>query len=557
MFLLSMRKKILLYSILITTLAILVFSIAVTAILQHSIEKQTLKYLKGFTYAVDFSKTLNDEYALEIALGIDNDIRVSFIDKEGQVLGDSLGHEGLENHLDREEVKEALTNGQGAAKRYSESISRTLLYYAVIKNDIIIRFSIPISSIIEIYIQILPLIIVVIIADIVLCLAISQFMTSRLMQPLKQFSESFKINTKRSDISIYSPYPEFEPIARKGEEMIGKIYDYIDEIKDISKKEKLILDNINEGLLIVDSKKKISLINKSAINFLQYDKSRDKTIHYIIEDKDVLDSIINNCSCIIERKIKNKDIRYRINYIKEYDACVVLIVDITVEKDAQRAKTDFFNNVTHEMNTPLTSISGFAELMHKTHPNKADVKKYSGIIHNESERLIGLVKRILYYSELSNLKYDEKVNIASIIERVKNLMLPIAKKKGVDIFIDIQNMNVLSNQEAIFEIISNLVSNAVKYNKENGKVVIRAYEKDGLVFEVEDNGLGISLEHQNRIFERFYTVNISHNKNEGAGLGLAIVKKLVLNLGGEISLKSELNKGSIFKVRFSKTQFIK
>jgi two-component system phosphate regulon sensor histidine kinase PhoR len=376
------------------------------------------------------------------------------------------------------------------------------------------------------------------------------------MRPIKQFSESFKIDTSRKNISIYSPYPEFEPIAHRGEEMISKIYDYIDEIKDISNKEKLILDNISEGLLIVNDQKKISLINKSAANFLEYDKNRDKTIHYIIEDKDVLNSIINHHSCIIERKAKGRDIRYRINYIKEHNASVLIIVDITAEKNADRVKTDFFNNVTHEMNTPLTSISGFAELMSKTEFPQQDVKKYSQIIHNESERLIGLVKRILHYSQLSTLKYDEKVKILSVIQRVNDLMLPIAEKKGVKIIIDAQDLTVLSNHEAIYEIISNLVSNAVKYNKENGTVFIRAYKQDGLVLEVKDSGIGITLEHQNRIFERFYTVNSSHNTNEGVGLGLAIVKKLVLSLGGEISVKSEINKGSIFKVYFLKAQFI-
>lgn len=551
-----MRKKIFLYSILTTILGIIIFSIAVAYILQQSILTQTFKYLKGFIYVVDYSRELNDDYAAEIASGIGNDIRISFITSDGVVLGDSWGSKNLENHSNREEVQQALKEGQGTAKRFSESISKTFLYYAVYKNDMIIRFSIPLNSIMEIYTEILPIVIVLIILDIILCLVISQFVTKRLMRPIQQFSESFKIDTSRKNISIYSPYPEFEPIAHRGEEMISKIYDYIDEIKDISNKEKLILDNISEGLLIVNDKKKISLINKSAANFLQYDKNRDKTIHYIIEDKDVLNSIINSLSCIIERKVKGRDIRYRINYIKEHNASVMIILDITAEKNADRVKTDFFNNVTHEMNTPLTSISGFAELMSKTEFPQQDVKKYSEIIHNESERLIGLVKRILHYSQLSTLKYDERVNILSVIQRVNDLMLPIAEKKGVKIAIDVQDLTVLSNHEAIYEIISNLVSNAVKYNKENGTVLIRAYKQDGLILEVEDNGKGITLEHQNRIFERFYTVNSSHNINDGVGLGLAIVKKLVLSLGGEISVKSEINKGSIFKVCLLKAQFI-
>lgn len=549
-----MKNRILLFSILVTVLGLLIFSVAAAIILQNSSEETAADYLRGYIDMVDADVTLTDQYAHTLAGKIKNDVRVTFISFDGQIIGESQSDDPMDGHEDREEVKEAIQDGYGHAERKSTLTYKKTVYYARKVDNGIIRMSIPVQSAGDVYLKILPAAVTLMIFDIALCFLISNLLTKQLLKPVKEFSESFTLeDDDGGNLVIKSPYREFEPIARRGEEMLERIKAQIKEIQAISAKEKLILDNITIGLIILDKDKRITLINKTAAKMLNFQPNHDRTIHYLLDDSDMLNKIDRNISFDTERVEEGIYTRYRVNYIEQYESTVIIMSDITAQKSAERVKADFFNNVTHEMNTPLTGINGFAEIMLLKDLKPSEVKKYAKIIHGESVRLIELIKQILLYSAIEAKPVMEAVDIVEVARQVAEVMKPAADKSEITVAVATESDKdyiTKTSRNGVRDILTNLVANSVKYNRKGGYVSINiGSAKSGRIrLEVEDNGIGIPKEHLDRVFERFYTVNLSHNSKStgGVGLGLAIVKKTAAVIGAKITVESTSGVGTKF-----------
>ena len=309
--------------------------------------------------------------------------------------------------------------------------------------------------------------------------------------------------------------------------------------------EKAVLDHLTSGIIILNSPTNVLLINHTAASLIGHKK--DKELFYFIADTEFYAIIEAQENATIYRKIDNQTYSFRFSF--ETDTIIVLIEDVTRLKAAEEIKNEFIANVTHEMNTPLTSIAGYADLI-KQGLNEDNTKKAADTIISQSRRLGGLIKSILNYSQIDALEIDPYlVDMSQTTKESLLSLAPYVQEKKIELKSEIEDGVVVdSRHEYTMELINNLVTNAIKYNKEGGSVTV-TLTKSPKVLTVEDSGVGIKEEDMQRIFDRFYKVDTSQN-GAGYGLGLAIVKKIALKNNWKISVESVLNKGTKFKVEF-------
>ena len=371
---------------------------------------------------------------------------------------------------------------------------------------------------------------------------------------------------------------ELGELSRNFNEMIGIMNSKIEEVEYNHLQMTSILKSISHGILAIDIDGNIMLINEEAKRILKCDKCETiegKNINHIIKEKIILKEILlfkgSKESKHIE--ITNDDeIVYSINldpiYLQDVDnviiGSIINIKDITEKVKLENMRTDFVANVSHELKTPLTSISGFVETL-KLNENidLATRNRFLGIIESESDRLKRLIDDILLLSfiEKKETKSMELVDIYEVFMEVYDMTSYFAKSKNIDVSYKFENkdIKILSNRDYIKQIFLNLVDNAIKYTHENKNIWIEVEDKNNnLIISVKDNGVGIPKEDLSRIFERFYRVDKARSRDVGGtGLGLAIIKHIVKNLDGHINVKSELGEGSEFIVTIPKKNFLK
>ena len=371
---------------------------------------------------------------------------------------------------------------------------------------------------------------------------------------------------------------ELGELSRNFNEMIGIMNSKIEEVEYNHLQMTSILKSISHGILAIDIDGNIMLINEEAKRILKCDKCETiegKNINHIIKEKIILKEILlfkgSKESKHIE--ITNDDeIVYSINldpiYLQDVDnviiGSIINIKDITEKVKLENMRTDFVANVSHELKTPLTSISGFVETL-KLNENidLATRNRFLGIIESESDRLKRLIDDILLLSfiEKNETKSMELVDIYEVFMEVYDMTSYFAKSKNIDVSYKFENkdIKILSNRDYIKQIFLNLVDNAIKYTHENKNIWIEVEDKNNnLIISVKDNGVGIPKEDLSRIFERFYRVDKARSRDVGGtGLGLAIIKHIVKNLDGHINVKSELGEGSEFIVTIPKKNFLK
>ena len=371
---------------------------------------------------------------------------------------------------------------------------------------------------------------------------------------------------------------ELGELSRNFNEMIGIMNSKIEEVEYNHLQMTSILKSISHGILAIDIDGNIMLINEEAKRILKCDKCETiegKNINHIIKEKIILKEILlfkgSKESKHIE--ITNDDeIVYSINldpiYLQDIDnviiGSIINIKDITEKVKLENMRTDFVANVSHELKTPLTSISGFVETL-KLNENidLATRNRFLGIIESESDRLKRLIDDILLLSfiEKKETKSMELVDIYEVFMEVYDMTSYFAKSKNIDVSYKFENkdIKILSNRDYIKQIFLNLVDNAIKYTHENKNIWIEVEDKNNnLIISVKDNGVGIPKEDLSRIFERFYRVDKARSRDVGGtGLGLAIIKHIVKNLDGHINVKSELGEGSEFIVTIPKKNFLK
>ena len=385
---------------------------------------------------------------------------------------------------------------------------------------------------------------------------------------LKEFMKvSRDISNKQFDSKVRGQMSgEIGEFAKNFNYMIDTINFTIRDITDKNTQLKSIMQSVSHGILAIDTRGKILLINDLAKKMVEGDSyvtAEGKNIRQFIKNELILESVLHNMcsehSTIIQKNIKN-DIIYKIKidpvHFEDTDAVIGFIINIeniTEYAKLENMRKEFVANVSHELKTPITSIQGFIETLKMTDNLDEDTKnRFLTIIENEATRLTRLIDDILLLSTIENKtkKIVEKVDLFEVFVEVHEVINYIAKKKNIKVKYDFENKDIdlWEYSGYIRQILLNIISNAIKYTGENGKVSIKQYIKSEKVFiEVKDNGIGIPEEDIERIFERFYRVDKARSRSVGGtGLGLAITKHMVKALNGNIKVESELGVGSKF-----------
>jgi len=566
------------------TTCILVVALVVTVLVSMASFKGTytndvIAVLKGNINAMELSLGEHTDYqkmANEYQKAYGQNNRVTVIAEDGTVLADTQADsEQTENHLERPEVQEALAGRFGSEVRYSETTGQDMIYVAKqMPNGVIIRNSMPLDNATAVVNQTLPVIIIVFILLVVLAVFLSGKIVSNTLKPFSQLHDSIQgyIEGKQEKLSIESPYPEFDDIAQAFSRISERLNRYIEKVKLENRKTALIIDSINEGLMILDEKEEVLLINTAAKNIfgVNGEPLSENILHYIRRPDIVskLEKALTKKKNMQFEARNDEDGRTYRFYTSIVDepafmngqggyAMLVLISDVTDIELSERVRRDFAANVSHELKTPLTSINGFAQLVaNGMVEDEKSIKAYARRISEESDRLMGLINDTLMLSELEQISIDEAietVDIAKVTEDVLHLLEDNIIKRDLKVHVS-GAAAIMANRNRIRELMLNLCDNAVKYNKEGGRIDIRLSEQDAFVeIEIQDTGIGVPEDEVNRIFERFYRAKNSGGSTiSGTGLGLAIVKHIVALYEGELTMESRLGEGSRFIVRLKK-----
>ncbi len=562
-----MKKAVFIKSFLISFIALMITMLFSAAVFNNQKEDQLISDMKKLIEVFEFSSKNISEESLK-TLSEKSNTRVTYISNQGKVLFDSEADKyNLENHSDRKEIEEALKGQFGYERRKSESLSKDMLYIAKkIDSEGILRLSMPIDSLRKDLFFILPVFAAGIIIITILSAILAGKLSKSLTQPLSIIENSLR-NIQKGKIKNTEydfKYNEYNQIAKRINSISREIEENLTELSMEKEKIDYILNNTDEGLCLIDREFNIIHINPSALEYFNAENKENNFLK-INHNSQVIDCIEKSFEQDIKEQIvikNNSSLVLQIKFAPLFNGdnkvMLILINDITKQHNAQKLRADFFANASHELKTPITSIKGFAELIFNDIVKDENIKKdYLERIINDSDRLISLSDDILRLSDIeanTAEKNIEKINIKKIAEEVKNNIIPIANKMNVEVINEASDVYIDIMREDIFQIIQNLMVNAVKYNKENGKVIFKAYNKRNKAYiVVEDTGIGIEEKYQNRIFERFFRVDKSRSRNiGGTGLGLAIVKHLVLSYKGEISVSSEKDKGTIITICFGK-----
>ena len=484
--------------------------------------------------------------------------RVTLIDRDGTVLADSqVDVSKLENHGDREEVKQAETEGRGQSVRYSSTMTEKTVYYAQkLDNGQILRISADQFTIVTILFGISQPIAIVVIAAIVLSLILSTNVAKHIVEPI-------------NDLDLDDPmentvYDELSPLLRKIAHQNSTIEEQLKEARQKQEEFRIITDNMSEGFIVIDNQMKILTYNAAALKLFGAEQKTPENILALSRSKPFRDAIYKSLDGEHSQAEMTTDERvYSIISNPVYDTeqavigAVIVVIDITEISRREQLRREFTSNVSHELKTPLTSISGFAEIMKSGGTDEATVVDFSRSIYDEAQRLISLVSDIIKLSELDDgtIEYEpETVDLYTLSLEIASRLSPQAQEKKIHFTVNGEKAEITGVRKILDEIIFNLCDNAVKYNRSGGDVKVSVKNSaDTVTVTVSDTGIGIPTVQQDRVFERFYLVDKARSKSiGGTGLGLSIVKHGVMYHNAQISLESKENEGTTVVINFPK-----
>lgn len=483
--------------------------------------------------------------------------RVTLIDANGKVVFDSdYSAYRMDNHADREEVREALKTGEGESDRYSDTLSVQTVYYAVkMKDGRVLRVSDARESVFGIFgMAIYPTALIIVLAG-----ACSALFASRLAKNVVR-----PIN----EIDLSSPgevYPEIEPLTERIRRQNDRISRQLRELSKMNDELSAITDNMNEGMILLDARGKVLNVNASASRLFGV-KESDVLGHGVLALSRSF-SLMEAAESAAEGKTAERSVEIdgRIYSIManpvfadgKTAGAVLFILDVTEKRAAEQLRREFSANVSHELKTPLTSISGYAEIIRNGIVRPEDIGEFAGRIYDEATRLLTMIQDVIRISRLDESvtveTEKEEINLYEMCEMAEELLSGDAERAEVTIRCTGAPVRVYGVRELIYEIVHNLAENAVKYNVPGGKVVMSTYltANGHAALCVSDTGIGISAEEKEKIFERFYRVDKSRSKQTGGtGLGLSIVKHAATYHGASVELESEIGKGTKVTVIF-------
>lgn len=505
-----------------------------------------------------FNHNLSDP--LKLLHNAHTQTRITWIDTSGNILFDNSAEAAhMENHLLRSEIQSALDIGIGEAYRISTTLGNNTYYYAVKLNDgTILRLSRTNISAYDMLRDSLPILFAMMLVIYVIALLAARRMARNIIAPINAINLEHPI---MNDL-----YEELNPMLLRLENQNEQIRQQMKKLKNQQREFTTIINNIEEGLILINHSYKILSVNFSALEIL----NADKKINYI--DKNLFTLINNDALYQATQSVMkgerqefylpmgNKTYQIIASPVTKNDkvkGAIILFVDITEKRMAEKMRQEFSANVSHELKTPLTSISGFAELLQNNMVRPDDVPLFAGKIYKEAQRLINLVQDIIKVSQLDEKNSSfmkEPINLTAVCKQTVLYLNDKALKKHVKLnFSSEPGCEITAVRQLIDELVFNLIENAIKYNKPNGQVNISLKRKSThIALSVKDTGIGISEEDLPHVCERFYRADKSRSQInvEGTGLGLAIVKHIAEYHHAQLTISSKINKGTTFTIKF-------
>ena len=486
------------------------------------------------------------------------DYRVTWIGTDGKVLYDSISEaDEMENHFEREEVKEALSEGYGASSRYSSTLTQRYLYGAKrLPDGTVIRLSVTQNSLLILTLGMLQPIMIIFVIAIILSAFLASRLSKKIVKPLNELNLDKPLDN--------NGYDELSPLLRRIDTQQKEISRQSEELRQRQNELEVMTSAMSEGIILLNNRGAVLSINKAAAKLFGTDcfciGEDIVSINRSLELAQLLNKAKNGEHS--ERVVELGCGRYQMmaspvisNNI--VSGIVLLILDVTEKEKAEQLRREFTANVSHELKTPLHTISGSAELLANGMVKPEDIPIFLKRIYSETQRMIQLVEDIIRLSHLDEGAEDMKwdmVDLYAVAEETINSLADEAESNGIKFELYGETVLINGIRQLLQEIIYNLCDNAIKYNCRGGSVSVGVKnENEFAVLTITDTGIGIPAEHQERIFERFYRVDKSHSKEiGGTGLGLSIVKHAAKLHNAEIELHSIVNKGTEITIKFPK-----
>ena len=477
--------------------------------------------------------------------------RVTWIDTDGTVLFDTqVDQTTMENHADREEIREAFATGSGSAVRTSSTLTEQTYYEAKkLQDGTVLRISTNQASAWALMMDLLWPIILIAVLAIGLSLILARRMANNIVEPMNRLDLEHPLSN--------NTYEELSPLLRRINQQHLQIDAQMRKLQRKTDEFIQITSNMQEGLVVLDKETHIRSINTAAMRIFRAEETCVGSSFFQVNRSNSLRQVLNDAldkgHGSVMQELEGRVYRFDMSSIQSDGnllGAVILAVDVTESQNAEQMRREFSANVSHELKTPLQGIIGSAELLESGMVKAEDTPRFVGHIRKEASRLVNLIEDIIRLSQLDEGVQlpTETVNMLALAEDVREILAPSAAEKNVKIDVTGNGFTIQGVRRMLQEIVYNLCDNAIKYNVPGGSVTIHA-ENNRLV--VSDTGIGIPSEHKDRIFERFYRVDKSHSKaSGGTGLGLSIVKHAVAYHNAKISLESVPGKGTTITIQF-------
>lgn len=552
-----MTKRIFLSTITVVVSVLLLSLALITGVLYEHFQKIQMDQLEvteefveqGITLdGMDYLKNLNE-----------NDCRITWIAADGTVLYDNrFDASQMENHKNREEVKQAMEGSAGTSFRQSTTVSERTMYYAKRMQDhTVLRLSVSQSSVLFLLGGMLSPICFILLAACILSGVLSYRVSKKIVHPLSE------LDLKHPE--QVETYDELSPFLQRIAAQNREIEHRVRELKKQQQEFSMITENMSEGLFVIDRNYQILSYNKSAVQIFSIENEpigqNLLAVNRSQEFREAVDSVLQGRNTQKKLTLNGRVYQIIANSVcspdseQELVGAVLLVLDITEKEEQERYRREFTANVSHELKTPLTSISGIAEIIRNGIVRPEDIPHFAGKIYDESQRLITLIGDIIKLSQLDEDQVPlerESVDLLEISRDVVQQLSSVAKKNGVSLVAGGTHGSVYGVRQVLSEMVYNLCENAVKYNQKGGRVSVDVKQSDAAItLTVKDTGIGIPKAEQSRVFERFYRVDKSHSKAVGGtGLGLSIVKHGAALHHAVIELNSEVGEGTEIKLIF-------
>ena len=517
-----------------------------SSVQQRQLRSQTALAVQGAEQlGMDYFDGLSDE-----------DVRITWVAANGDVLYDSASDSDvMENHLQREEIQSALATGFGESARYSSTMLKQYLYCAQKLSDgTVLRLSVSHNSVWVLLLGMLQPILIVIAVAAVLSFLLASRLSKRIVDPMNKLNLDEPLENEG--------YDELSPLLRR-------IYSQQQHLKEqqatLTRKQnelEAIVGHLEEGMILLDKSCKVITANQAALRLLDARASNIAGLDLLMLSRNLalaeaVQEAMDGRSATRKTELHGKTIQIQAAAVGQQDemsGVAVVLFDITQSEQAEQRRREFTANVSHELKTPLQSISGYSELLMRGMARQEDIQPFAQRIYGETQRLIQLVQDIINLSQLdegSSYRWQQ-ANLFAIAAEVTGSLEHFAEEKQVRLTLEGSGTMLRGVPELLRGIVYNLTDNAIKYNRPGGSVTVTvSRQKDEAVLTVSDTGIGIPEGEQDRIFERFYRVDKSRSKEVGGtGLGLSIVKHAAFLHKAAIDVTSQLGAGTTIQVRF-------